>query len=231
MYKEKFDSFLKTVDLKKYRKKYQPIKIVEMNLPKEIQAIGLLYKVYWEKKRFISFEEFYKIYLKDKKPLLEEFRKKIRMCKKCFKKGLPARIYRTWASLVTQIHGGYVAETVFGKGTVNMSEELDHSNADIQVKYNGHILNYQVKKESMSGEIRAALTKPKKKIQGRFIDIWYNVPGSDYFENPKKKNGEFKKPYLTFMKDKTLHRFDNGFVVFTKRAFIPEKMKIDAMKS
>ena len=42
-----------------YREKYRPIKIVEMDLPKEIQAINLLYKVYWNKKEFLSFEKFY----------------------------------------------------------------------------------------------------------------------------------------------------------------------------
>ena len=51
MYLEKFDKFLQTVPLKDYRKKYSSIKIVEMDLPKEIQAINLLYKVYWEEKK------------------------------------------------------------------------------------------------------------------------------------------------------------------------------------
>ena len=58
MYIEEFDEFLKTVPLKDYRKKYSSIKIVEMDLPKEIQAINLLYKVYWEEKNFISFAIF-----------------------------------------------------------------------------------------------------------------------------------------------------------------------------
>ena len=76
MYLEKFDKFLQTVPLKDYRKKYSSIKIVEMDLPKEIQAINLLYKVYWEEKKFISFEKFYERYLEEKKELLEKFRKK-----------------------------------------------------------------------------------------------------------------------------------------------------------
>jgi hypothetical protein len=45
---EKFEKFLESVDLKSYRKKYSRIKIVEMDLPKDIQAIELLYKVYWD---------------------------------------------------------------------------------------------------------------------------------------------------------------------------------------
>ena len=43
---EKFGKFLELVNLNAYREKYRPIKIVEMDLPKEIQAISLLYKIY-----------------------------------------------------------------------------------------------------------------------------------------------------------------------------------------
>lgn len=84
MYLEKFNKFLQTVPLKGYRKKYSIIKTVEMDLPKNIQAIELLYKVYWEEKKFISFEEFYKRYLEEKRNLLEKFRIKTTMCEKCF---------------------------------------------------------------------------------------------------------------------------------------------------
>jgi len=225
-YLEQFTTFLKSVPLDKYREEYRPIKIVEMDLPKNIQAIQILYKVYWDEKKFLSFDDFYKRYLKEKKELLEEFRKKIRMCKTCFYLGLPARIYRTWASLVTQIHGGYVAESVFGMSSVNMSEDLDHAGADFRVIYKGKKINYQVKKETMSREVRTA-KKGKVKIDGEFIDIKYNVPSGDYFTNPKKLNGEFKTPYLRFIQDKTLHRFENGFVVFTQEAFLPKKKQID----
>jgi hypothetical protein len=99
--------------------------------------------------------------------LLEIFRNKIQMCEICFYKGLPARIYRTWASIITQIHAGYVAENVFGAGTVSMSEELDHKGADFQVEYKNKILNYQVKKKSFSRERRVAKIS-KNVIAGEF---------------------------------------------------------------
>lgn len=222
-----FTEFLKGVDLKRYRSEYRPIKIVEMDLPREIQAIGLLYKVYWDDKDFISFEDFYTKYLAAKKDFLEEFRKKTGMCEKCFYLGLPARIYRTWASLITQIHAGYVAESVFGDGLVEMSEELDHEGADFQVQYKGHILNYQVKKETHSREVRKE-KESKKQIPGEFIDLAYQVPSDDYFQEPLKKNGELKTPYKRFIENKTLNRLDNGFVIFTKQTFEPKKNQIDS---
>lgn len=215
------------MDLKFYREEYRTIKIVEMDLPKNIQAIKLLYKVYWDDKRFIDYDNFYKEYSENYKRELEAFRKKITMCRKCFYRGLPARIYRTWASIITQIHAGYVAESVFGNGTVKMSEELDHKGADFQVSYKDKILNYQVKKKSFSREVRKE-KKAKNKIDGEFIDIKYEVPSEDYFANPKKKDGEYKLPYLRFTKNKTLQRFPNGFVVFTPLAFEEKKKEIDS---
>ncbi|MBI3034473.1 TaqI family restriction endonuclease [Candidatus Woesearchaeota archaeon] len=102
-YRRKFEQFLESVDLGRYREKYRPIKLVEMDLPKNIHALATIYRTYWEEKRFIDFDEFYSEYLKEKESNLEDFRIKIGMCDKCFYKGLPARIYRTWASLITQI--------------------------------------------------------------------------------------------------------------------------------
>lgn len=197
-YIKEFTNFLKTVDLDDLRGRTKHIKIVEMDLPKNIQAISLIYEVYWKEKKFISFDDFYARYKKEKETLLEEFRIKIGMCPTCFYKGLPARIYRTWASLITQIHGGYVAESVFGNGSIEMSEYLDHAGADFRVSYKGKKINYQVKKETMSREVRTA-KKGKVKIDGEFIDIKYNVPNGKIFENPKKKNGEYKIPYLRFI--------------------------------
>lgn len=225
MYLEKFDKFLQTVPLKDYRKKYSTIKIVEMDLPKDIQAIELLYKVYWNEKKFITFEEFYKRYTKEKGDLLEKFRQKTTMCKDCFYRGIEARIYRTWAGLITQIHGGYVAESVFGNGTVSMSRELDSLGADIRVNYKNRVLNYQVKKTSFSGVMSRVPLPRKKKNNGENIDIKYEVPTC--LSDPKTKNGEFRLPYLRFLEDKRTKAFDNGFVVFTPDTFLPKKKEID----
>ena len=58
MYIEEFDKFLQTVPLKDYRKKYSSIKIVEMDLSKDIKEIELFYKLYWYYKKFIYFDYF-----------------------------------------------------------------------------------------------------------------------------------------------------------------------------
>lgn len=231
MYLQKIEKFLQSVNLESYRKKHGSIKLVEMDLPKGIQAIKMLYKVYWDKKKFLDYENFYKEYLKEYKNEIETFRKRITMCKNCFYRGLPARIYRTWASIITQIHAGYVAESVFGERTVAMSEELDHQGADFQVKYKGKILNYQIKKESQSREVRKA-KKVKNKIAGEFIDILYQVPNYDRIKNPYKKNGkgfyrDFRAFKKSFLDPGYLKVLANGFVVFTPRAFKEKKKELE----
>jgi hypothetical protein len=55
---QKFDNFLSSVDLKKYRELYRPIKIVEMDLDKDIQAIALMYQVYWQERNFFILRRF-----------------------------------------------------------------------------------------------------------------------------------------------------------------------------
>lgn len=215
--------------MKKYREAYLPIKIVEMDMPKDVQAISLLYKVYWDEKRFVPFEQFYKEYKETYRTRLEVFRLKVGMCTRCFNKGLPARIYRTWASIITQIHAGYVAESVFGECTVAMSSALDHKGADFQVKYRGRTLNYQVKKKSLGREVRQEKPKTKKPLLGEFVTIIYEVPSSEYFEKPKKKNGEYRIPYKRFLANEGLNRFQNGFVVFTRKPFEDKKREIDLL--
>lgn len=223
---EEFEDFLLSINLNLYREKYRLIKLVEMDLPKNIQAISLLYQVYWEQKKLLDFDNFYREYLNRYSSDIETFREKITMCKDCFYRGLPARIYRTWASIITQIHAGYVAESVFGKGSILMSAELDHSGVDFQINYKSIILNFQVKKTSFSREIRQE-KKTKVQIKGRFIDIKYDVPSEDYFRNPKKRNGEYKLPYLRFINNKELKRLSNGFVIFTPLAFLKIKNELD----
>jgi hypothetical protein len=225
---ERFNKFLKSVNLESYRKAYSKLRIVEMDLPKEVQAVDLLYKVYWNEKKFVSFDSFYNRYLREQKKSIENFRKKTTMCKDCYYRGLKARIYRTWAGLITQIHAGYVAKSVFGEGSVKMSAELDHQGADIRVEYKEHFLNYQVKKTSYSGVKSNKALPRKQKLEGENIDIFYEVPNSNIFDDPKTKKGGFRLPYKRFINDKRTERFSNGFIVFTKEVFLPKKREIDS---
>lgn len=236
-----FSEFLNSVDLGAYKDLYSPIKIVEMDLPKDIQALNTIYDVYWNDNNSGTvtpklFDEFYEEYFENCKNEINEFWNKSGFEKNCncFMKGLKARIYRTWASLITQIHAGYVAESVFGKGSVEMSTELDHKGVDILVHYKGQDIKFQIKKNSKRREIARMNLKSKT---DDIKDLWYLVPQESDYKNPyyiaKNRAGELRdslKMFKKFNENGTLDRLKNGFVVFTEKEFQDIKNEIDGKK-
>ncbi|MDR3306715.1 MAG: TaqI family restriction endonuclease [Endomicrobium sp.] len=226
---KKFDNFIKTIDLDSFRKKYSHIKIVEMDLPRSVQVLKTMYRVYWNEadlSNILNFEECYKIYYNELKDDIEKFRIKAEMCSVCFGKGLKARIYRTWASIITQIHAGYVAETIFGEASILMNDELDHTGKDFIVSYNGKTIPIQVKKESKRPESRILRIGNN---DNSVINIKYCAPNPKDFQNPRYvKTGELKPQVLDFIefsKNGILTRYDNGFVAFLDRVFKDIKNK------
>ena len=230
---EQFSKFLGEIDLHKHREEYSKIKTVEMDLPQNIQALKTIYEQYWQNKdnraEPLSFDEYYQVYWDEHEDKINEFWDKTGFSKECncFSNGLKARIYRTWASLITQIHGGYVAESVFGENSVRMGLELDHKNIDILVVNpdGSDRLKIQIKKETHRPEI-ARMQKNVTSADG-VRDVYYIVPSRKDYENPqyvrKPRTGELRdclKEFVEFGNEKgTLTRLSNGFVVFTKNAF------------
>ncbi|WP_428049525.1 TaqI family restriction endonuclease [Candidatus Avelusimicrobium caledoniensis] len=227
-----FTNFLKEIDLDKYRAKYSKTKIVEMDLPKNIQALQTIYEQYWQNKDNLktplSFEDYYKVYWQTHETDIKSFWQKSGFGLECdcFSRGLEARIYRTWASLITQIHGGYVAESVFGKDTIKMGTELDHRNVDILVtKLDGTEIKIQIKKVTHRPEF--ARRQENQHQESDVKDVFYIVPSPlDYELNFTYKVGVNKgkiknslKEFKKFNLNGTLDRLDNGFVVFTPEAF------------
>lgn len=214
--RERFEKFLSGIDLDGYRSEYSKIKLVELDLPRGIQALKHLYGLYWENRGdFPEFEKFYKTYSGDLSGELERFRKEARFSRETFHLGLPARIYRTWASLLTQIQAGYVAESVFGDGSVEMSAELDWQGIDMRISYSGRRVNVQVKKESLSREVRKP--HPIKKRNQTIINLVYEVPGCD----PVTPTGKESVPFKRWREKWSgkLDRLDNGFIVFRPMMF------------
>jgi len=220
--------FLGGLDLGAYREAYAGLKIVEMDLPRNIHALKSIYEVYWTTQNFLDFDDYYEIYASELADEIEEFRVRSTMCADCYHRGLKARIYRTWASLLTQIYGGYLAQVVFGAGSVAMSEELDHNNIDIRVVYRGMTLNYQVKKESHRPEARTRVGSARVN-EGVNIDLFYFVPPRTIFENPLKLNGQPRAAYARFTENSELWRLDNGFVLFHRSVFEKNKREIDLL--
>lgn len=229
---ETFENFLKSIDLNANREKYSRIKTVEMDLPRNIQALNTIYDVYWNEDYIgpeipMSFDEFYEEYYKRCEVAIKAFGVNSGFDKdcNCFSNGLKARIYRTWASLITQIHAGYVAENVFGIGSVEQSTDLDHQGIDILVNYKENEIKIQIKKESKRPEI-SRMYRAERNAEG-FYNIWYVVPKKEYYDNPCYQRGsrvgqyrDCVRPFVKYnLENGTLDRYDNGFVVFTTKEF------------
>ena len=221
---EKMNTFLESIDLKKYRKKYSHIKLVELDLDRNIQALHHLYDEYWTKRdNFPSYDEFYVKYSADLEDKLEAFRLNKMFSYDTFHLGLPARIYRTWASLLTQIQGGYVAEELYGRGNVQMSEPLDRKGIDIQILDGNETFNIQIKKESMSREVRAP--RQMTRYNEEIIVVSYEVPGCDPIT---KKTRQPARPFQRWS-DKwrgKLCRLDNGFIIFLPDMFERDNIRV-----
>lgn len=214
----RFNDFLGTIDLDLYRKKYKDIKIVELDMPKNVQAIAAIYREYWDKRdQWLTFDDFYPAYRKELKEDLEEWRKKAQFSSETFYRGLPARIYRTWTSLLTQVQGGYVAESIYGRGNVEMSVKQDYRGRNLVINLNAlkpgiGRLPVQIKKISWRKE--ATRSERNKK----YVDIQYEVP-------PQKcllRDGVTPStPYRRWLDDWGIYldKLENGFVVFRKPMF------------
>lgn len=212
----RFNDFLSSIDLDSLGKEYRPIKIVELDMPKEVQALACIYKEYWDKRNsWVGYKEFYEIYKNSLHSELEEWRKKCQFSEETFYLGLPARIYRTWASLLTQIQGAYVAEEIYGKGEVEMGVGIDQSGKDLVITLplpEKPRLPVQIKK--LSGRLEA---RRKGNPKHSYIQIVYAVPPSGEYTPTGKKS----KPYHDWKQKwgDRLDRLDNGFVIFKPEMF------------
>ena len=220
---KEFNNFLSKIDLITYRNKYSKIKLVELDLPKNIQAIQLLYECYWDNFDLLNYDTFYEIYITSLQTELKEFRQKQMFSEETFYRGLPARIYRTWASLLTQIQGGYVARSIYPK--VEMSAELDYNGIDMRIypeRENENYINIQIKKETVSREVRTPWVGIRRGEQ--ITNITYEV--TSY--SPLTKTGKECKPYKVWLErwGNKLAKLDNGFIIF-----LPEMFQINNIKT
>lgn len=213
---EQINAFLGGIDLAGYRNKYAHIKLVELDMPRSIRPIPFLYREYWERRvNYPTFEKFYTLYAKELRLQLEEFRQVTMFSEETFYRGLPARIYRTWASLLMQIQGGYAAEEIYGTGAIEMSADLDYRGVDMRIADGDKIINIQIKKETMSREVRTPWHSMKKQIS--IVNLTYEVPGCD----PLTKTGKESVPFARWAEkwNGKLARLDNGFIVFMPEMF------------
>ena len=213
---ERFEDFLAGIDLEYYRNQYRRIKIVELDMPRNVQALATMYEEYWgRRENWPDYPAFYETYASNLAGELEAWRIDAQFSSETFYRGLPARIYRTWASLLTQIQGAYVAETIYGRGKVSMSVSEDRRGKDLVIDLGlPGKLPVQIKKRSERAEAQRG---PGRGSRQKYIQVDYAVPATA----PLTKAGKPSKPYADWEArwGDRLKRLDNGFVVFRPPMF------------
>ena len=215
---ERFEDFLAGIDLESYRSQYRRIKIVELDMPRNVQALAAMYAEYWQRRgNWPDYHAFYETYADGLAAELEAWRIDAQFSSETFYRGLPARIYRTWASLLTQIQGAYVAETIYGAGNVSMSVNEDWRGKDMVIDLGDPgRLPVQIKKRSERAEAQRS-PAGRGRNRRRYILVEYAVPSAA----PLTKAGRPSKPYTDWQKEwcDRLKRLDNGFIVFRPPMF------------
>jgi len=105
-----------------------------------------------------------------------------------------------------------------------MSADLDYSGIDMRIYFNDDkYVNLQIKKESLSREVR--VPKKIKKRKQEIINITYEVPR----DTSLTLKGEERKPVKDWKKKwgKKLDILDNGFVIFLPEMFEKNNIKAD----
>lgn len=223
---ERFEDFLANIDLSEYRARYGRIKIVEQDMPQQVQALAILYQEYWDKRAdWPNFLEFFEVYSTNLEKPLEEWRLATGYvcsldseCREIFCRGLEARIYRTWASILTQIQGAYVAESIYGRGNVSMSVREDRQGKDLVIHHNGQEIPIQIKKAPYGRALRSVGWGKNEE----FIEVFYEVIS----QGPLTPTGRKCIPYERWAKkwSDRLKRLDNGFIVFRRPMFEPQNL-------
>ena len=113
-------------------------------------------------------------------------------------------------------------EKIYGRGNVEMGAALDYQGVDIRLTDGGEVVNLQIKKETISREVRTPWQHIKRNI--KIITVIYEVPGSRLF----LKNGEPNTPFLRWREKwrGKLARLDNGFIVFLPEMFARDYLKM-----
>lgn len=217
-----FEAFLERIPLEKYRKDLLHIKIVEQDLPKDLNPLADIYSTYWveEVKDLPDYEEFFEAWWqKHLKPIDEFIKKYFWGCSYEFVRlGFKARLYRTFISVLTQFHFCYSWKS-FCSAPLKTSAELDMKGIDAVVEYEGCPVALQVKKETY---------RPEASGSGRFvrrewnvcmmIEIPYTITAPEdwkkQLERARREDTRRRYAQFLWLAENLQKWLENGFVVF-----------------
>ncbi len=226
---KKFRKFLETIPLDKYRHEFKNIKFVEQDLHPLLFPLESIYENYWEKRNYLTFEDWFNEFLNkinqdhEKSAKINDLKELVRSYRKFYENqinnhleekvllGFKARMNCQWISMLTQLDFCYLFEFVCAVKKINLkiecNAELDSNGIDVQI---GDI-GFQIAKISQRSVAQKILRKSKV-IKVNYILGWQVDQFKEKINNPRTRKKEFyQKVIIAF--DKYLLKLPNGFTV------------------
>lgn len=222
---EAFEAFLETIPLEDYRHELLMVKTVEQDLPKELNPLPDIYKIYWTDcpKEFPSYEEFFITWWKEHLDPIDNFVKQYFWgCSYDFVRlGFKARLYRTLISILTQFHFNYTWRT-YCQLPLEASAELDMRGIDAIVRCDKASAALQMKKETYRAEARGVGRFIQKKQEVKMVvELPYTVTKPQEWQRrvETSKSDRSKEQYQLFewLATRLQRHLRNGFIVFDRR--------------
>lgn len=218
----KFEQYLASIPLERYRDELQKVKIVEQDLPPALNPLPAIYEAFWieESRPFPDYETFFERWWQDHLIPLDDFiRQYFWGCSHEFVfLGFKARLYRTLISVLTQFHFAYSWRT-YCKLPLDSSAELDMKGIDGLVRCEGLTVALQVKKETYRSEARGAgRFASRKRYASWAVEVPYTVTPSEELgralERSRKPDSRERYELLLLLAERWQRRLSNGFIVF-----------------
>lgn len=219
---KKFERFLSSIPLDKYREELMPVKTVEQDLPKSLNPLPDIYNAYWieDIKDFPNYDEFFENWWKKHLEPLDKFiRQYFWGCSIEFVYlGFKARLYRTLISVLTQFHFCY-SWKAYCNLPIEVSADLDLKGIDALVRYNDEMIALQIKKETYRAEAREGGRFSTKRLNvNLLLEIPYSITSLEELAKKieKAKKLETRENYklLYLLVNNFQDRLENGFVIF-----------------
>ena len=219
---ERFERFLEGIPIGKYREELTPVKTVEQDLKipgHDLNPLPLIYRLYWENQGdFPDFEKFFETYWKEHLSGIDEFIGKYFWgCSRDFVRlGFKARLYRTWAPVLTQFHFAYLWKEVC-KSSLEASAEMDRAGTDFRI-YHPKARTVDISFKKISRRREASERRfPVSQVESKTVELVYTLESFKDKEDFLKKMGRAKSKTSRLEYCIAFHlqrNLKNGFVVF-----------------
>lgn len=217
----RYRAFLESIPLAKYRNELKDVKWVEVDLYRELLPQASIYRNYWDRENFLSFEDWFEEFWQElhtnerSAQALKTFKKYYYNLENdgWFELGFKARMYRTWVPVLTQLDFCYMLRCVLDKQGSNLSLEV---NARLDVKKGIDVrvgsVNFDVGKISQRKEARG--TTRRNIVPIRYPV--YNVKEIERLSKSPRARPENRRKYRGMLQAfyKYFVSLTNGFVVF-----------------